>query len=64
MRKNKRKKKEYVRTTVSLPKDVWENLRIESIKAKTPMGELIAKKLKEYERLTKKLNIVSGEELD
>ncbi|HIQ49401.1 MAG TPA: chromosome segregation protein SMC [Aquifex aeolicus] len=64
MRKKKRKKKEYVRTTVSLPKDIWENLRIESIKTKTPMGELIAKKLKEYERLTKKLNIVSGEVLD
>lgn len=64
MRKKKRKRKEYVRTTVSLPRDVWENLKIESIKTKTPMGELIAKKLKEHERLTKKLNIVNGKILD
>ena len=59
-RKRKRKKKSYVRTTVSLPKEVWEELRIESIKTKTTMGELIAKKLKELKELRSKLNMVDS----
>jgi hypothetical protein len=55
-RKNKNKK--YVRTTVSLPEDLWEKLRIESVKSKTPMGELIALKIKELERLRRKLRAI------
>ena len=54
----RKKKRGYVRTTVSLPKDVWEELRIESIKKKTTMGELIAKKLKELKELRSRLNMV------
>ncbi|WP_457601177.1 chromosome segregation protein SMC [Hydrogenivirga sp.] len=45
------KKRKYVRTTVSLPEDLWKKLKIESIEEKTPLGELIAKKLKELEEL-------------
>ena len=54
----RKKKRGYVRTTVSLPRDVWEELRIESIKKKTTMGELIAKKLKELKDLRSRLNMV------
>ncbi len=56
----KKKDKKYVRTTVSLPEDIWEKLRIESVKTKTPMGELIASKIKELERLRRKLRMVKG----
>ena len=53
-----KKKGNYVRTTVSLPREVWEELKIESIKKKTTMGELIAKKLKELKELRAKFKIV------
>jgi hypothetical protein len=54
----KKKKGKFVRTTISLPYEIWEKLRIESIKTKTPMGDLIASKIKELEKLQKKLRIV------
>jgi len=53
----KKKRENYVRTNVSLPREVWEELRIESLKKKTTMGELIAKKIKELKELRTKLNI-------
>ena len=62
-RKRSRKKKEYVRTTVSLPYEVWESLRIESIKQRIPMGELIAKKLQECDELKKKQSIIGPNDL-
>lgn len=54
----KKKKENYVRTTVSLPREVWEELKIESIKKKTTMGELIAKKIKELKELRSRLNVI------
>gem|GEM_PF-1133887 len=45
-----------------LPYDLWESLRIESIKRNTSMGELIAKKLKELEELRQKTAIMEVDE--
>ncbi|MDQ7083120.1 MAG: chromosome segregation protein SMC [Aquificota bacterium] len=50
----KRRKGKYVRTTVSLPEDVWMELRVESIKRKKTMGDLIAEKLEELKKLKKR----------
>ena len=54
----KRRKGKYVRTTVSLPKEVWEELRIESIRKRIPMGELIAKKIRELKELKERYSVV------
>lgn len=51
---SRRKKGKYVRTTVSLPESIWRKLRMESIKERKPMGDLIAERLRELERLKKK----------
>ena len=53
-----KEKKRYVRTTISLPEDIWEELRIESIKKKTTMGDLITKKILELKKLKEKIGIV------
>ena len=57
MRK-KRSKSRYVRTTVSLPEDVWKELKIESIEKRITLGELIVEKLKELEELKSKMVFV------
>jgi len=49
-----RKKKKMVRTTISLPSDVHQALRIEAITKKMSMGELIVQKLKELEEYREK----------
>lgn len=61
-RKKRRKTKKYVRTTVSLPEDVWRTLRIESIETRTTMGDLIAEKIKELEDIKKRLGAAEVEE--
>ncbi|GAB6065972.1 hypothetical protein JCM9492_10640 [Aquifex pyrophilus] len=61
MSRRKRKKKDVVRTTVTLPREVWEELRIESIKKNITLGDLIAKKLEELKYLKKKLSVVSSD---
>ncbi len=60
--KKKSGKKDYVRTTISLPRDVWEELRIESIKKRTTLGDLIVKKLLELKELKEKVGM-TGENL-
>ena len=43
-----------VRTTISLPSEVHQALRIEAITKKMSMGELIVQKLKELEEYREK----------
>lgn len=60
MKKRKGKtSKKYVRTTVSLPEDVWRELRVESIDKKITMGDLIAKKIRELKELQKRVGFSS-----
>jgi predicted HicB family RNase H-like nuclease len=49
-----RKKKKTVRTTILLPPEVHQALRIEAITKKMSMGELIVQKLKELEEYKEK----------
>ena len=58
MRGKQKKRQKFKRTTISLPYDLGESLRIESIKRNISMGELIAKKLKELEKLRQKTAIM------
>jgi predicted HicB family RNase H-like nuclease len=48
------KKKKTVRTTILLPPEVHQALRIEAITKKMSMGELIVQKLKELEEYREK----------
>jgi predicted HicB family RNase H-like nuclease len=50
----KHKKKKMVRTTISLPSEVHQALRIEAITKKVSMGELIVQKLRELEEYKQK----------
>jgi len=49
-----RKKNKVVKTTILLPSDVHQALRIEAITKKMSMGELIVQKLKELEEYKQK----------
>jgi len=49
-----RKKKKTVRTTILLPPEVHQALRIEAITKKMSMGELIVQKLRELEEYKEK----------
>ncbi len=49
-----RKKKKMVRTTILLPPEVHQALRIEAITKKVSMGELIVQKLRELEEYKEK----------
>jgi predicted HicB family RNase H-like nuclease len=49
-----RKKKKTIRTTISLPSEVHQALRIEAITKKMSMGELIVQKLRELEEYKEK----------
>ena len=62
MRGKQKKRQKFKRTTISLPYDLWESLRIESIKRNISMGELIAKKLRELEELRQKTAIMKVDE--
>ncbi len=62
MRGKQKKRQKFKRTTISLPYDLWESLRIESIKRNISMGELIAKKLRELEKLKEKTVIMEVDE--
>jgi len=55
--RGRKKKQEFVRTTISLPKDLWEELRIESVKKKTSLGKLIAEKIGLLKKLQKKYSV-------
>ena len=62
MKDKTHKRQKFKKTTIILPYDLWESLRIESIKRNTSMGELIAKKLKELEKLKEKTAIMQMDE--
>ncbi|QID33027.1 chromosome segregation protein SMC [Pampinifervens florentissimum] len=62
MRNKAQKRQKFKKTTIILPYDLWESLRIESIKRNISMGELIAKKLKELEELRQKTTIMQVDE--
>ena len=62
MRGKQKKRQKLKRTTISLPYDLWESLRIESIKRNISMGELIAKKLRELEELRQETAIMKVDE--
>jgi len=62
MKDKTHKRQKFKKTTIILPYDLWESLRIESIKRNTSMGELIAKKLKELEELRQKTAIMQVDE--
>ncbi len=62
MKGRQKKRQKFKRTTISLPYDLWESLRIESIKRNISMGELIAKKLRELEKLKEKTAIMQVDE--
>jgi predicted HicB family RNase H-like nuclease len=49
-----RKKKKTVKTTILLPPEVHQALRIEAITKKVSMGELIVQKLRELEEYREK----------
>jgi len=49
-----RKKKKVVKTTILLPSDVHQALRIEAITKRMSMGELIVQKLRELEEYREK----------
>jgi hypothetical protein len=48
------KKKRVVKTTILLPSEVYQALRIEAITKKMSMGELIVQKLRELEEYKEK----------
>jgi len=60
MKDKTHKRQKFKKTTIILPYDLWESLRIESIKRNTSMGELIAKKLRELENLREKTATVEA----
>ncbi|MEJ7619716.1 MAG: hypothetical protein WKI46_02705 [Aquificaceae bacterium] len=62
MKDKTHKRQKFKKTTIILPYDLWESLRIESIKRNTSMGKLIAKKLRELEELRQKTAIMQVDE--
>lgn len=62
-RKKKPSKTRMVKTSITLPKDLWEELKIKSVKEGKTLSEVITKELEEMRRI-RKLGIleVSDEE--
>jgi len=61
----KKKGKKAVRTTIVLPKEIHQALRIEAIKKGISMSELLVQKLEELEKYKQKFGgIVSAEDLE
>jgi predicted DNA-binding ribbon-helix-helix protein len=58
-RKRRKTKKEFVRTSIYLEKDLWKELKWEAIEKQTTLSELINKKLKELKTLKKKTDVVA-----
>lgn len=61
-RKSKKRKKkpskDLIKTTISLPVNLWKELKLESIEKRKTLGELITEKLKRLERLEKKARLI------
>ncbi|MFN3263573.1 MAG: hypothetical protein ACK42C_01570, partial [Aquificaceae bacterium] len=62
MKGRAQKKGKYKKTTLLLPYDLWEELRIESIRKGIPMGELIALKINQLKELRHKSVILEADE--
>ncbi|GEM_PF-3377497 len=56
-------KKDLVKTTIYLERDLWKQLKWEAIEKQTTLSELINKKLKELKTLKNKAPIVE-EDID
>jgi len=57
-KKNPRKKKKLIRTSICLEEDLWKQLKHEAIDRKTTLSELINRKLKELETLKRKTTFI------
>jgi len=62
-RKKQKSKKEMVRTSIYLERELWKELKWEAIEKQTTLSELINRKLKELKNLKRKTPIV-GEDLE
>jgi len=62
-RKKQKSKKEMVRTSIYLERELWKELKWEAIEKQTTLSELINLKLKELKNLKMKTPIV-GEDLE
>jgi len=58
-RKRRKTKKEFVKTTIYLEKDLWKELKWEAIEKQTTLSELINRKLKELKTLKRKTDVVA-----
>ena len=45
--------KKFVRTSITFSREVWEELKVMSIREGKPLGDVITQILKEYKRLKK-----------
>ena len=45
--------KKFVRTSITFSREVWEELKVLSIKKGKPLGDIITEMLREYKRLKK-----------
>ena len=52
-RKKKPSKTRMVKTSITLPKDLWEELKIKSVKEGKTLSEVITKELEEMRRIRK-----------
>ena len=57
-RKKQKSKKERVRTSIYLERELWKELKWEAIEKQTTLSELINRKLKELKDLKRKTSIV------
>ncbi len=58
-RKKRKPKKDLIRTSIYLERDLWKELKHEAIENQTTLSELINRKLKELKNLKKKTSIVA-----
>ncbi len=58
-RKKRKSKKEVVRTSIYLEKNLWKELKWEAIEKQTTLSELINRKLKELKNLKRKTSVVA-----
>jgi predicted DNA-binding ribbon-helix-helix protein len=58
-RKRRKTKREFVKTTIYLERDLWKELKWEAIEKQTTLSELINRKLKELKTLKRKTDVVA-----
>ena len=57
-KKNPKRKKKIIRTSIYLEEDLWKQLKHEAIERKTTLSELINRKLKELGTLKRKTTFI------